>query len=662
MVESGREKEYHDGEKWLVREIANEIENRHKFKCVENGENRTLYCYHGGVWKPNGETVVESEALSITNELLRPGNINQVVRIIKNRNRVQKENFQMQDYIIPFENGVYDLKENRFKDHDPGFNLKYMHPICYVEEFSEPQLKTFRMNHDPNLDDDAKKIPIDKESRSNEFLDSLVNTERKLSILKETIGLALMTNYPIQEAPILYGKGKNGKNMYVKMLKEMSGRWHSLDLSEFTDDQFAKAEMQGSSFVFFDELGHIKDPNKLKSFIGEEDMRIREMQSLGYMGKQRAIPIMAGNDIPTPPEQTKGFFRRFCIIDFPHTFTNEDDQHKDQIPKKEIQERYFNKYDLSLLATQIVKELKPVLDQEGFTESYSSEQKRQIWNLKSSTVYTFLNLFVEQGDLPDKNPNKACDSIVKSDLLELCNSFVNELNGTKVRQHELTQAIENNPDLEKGKDVRKEGKDGKEHRAYSGLKTVIPQFQHIQGLDDLEAAHNSVLLQHSEKFEVLSAEQYIRTLEVSETKIEAKVIKFIRESNSSSLSLLRIVKGLKLSESDIQDIYDSDYLNVEGKIAEGFAAPKITIDSEALDSAIEDSDKLVEDMEGLKRPNDWLHSELDSWSSQTVVDKQELIDKALEKGFNEKSIEETIKQFERDGILYNPDPGKLQKL
>lgn len=663
------ENSYYDDEKerWDFKSIADHIDQDNEFLCVESGDSRTLYYYERGVWKPNGETVVESKALNMTNELLRPNNINQVIRVVKNRNRIDKENFQMKDYIIPFENGVYDLEEGEFNDHAPGYNLTYKHPVKYLDGMSDATLKSFKDFHVPTSESgedldvsDAR----DKEhkSKAEEFINSLVDTERKQSILKETVGLALMSNYPIQEAPILYGKGSNGKNMYVKMLKEMSGKWHSLDLGEFTDDQFAKAELQGSSFVFFDELGHINDPNKLKSFIGEEDMRVREMQTLGYMGKQRAIPIMAGNEIPSPPEQTDGFFRRFCIIDFPYTFTDKEDDHKDKKPKREIEEKHFNLYELSKLATQVVNDLENVLEDESYTQSYNIQQKRQVWNMKSSMVYTFLDMFVEQGERPDQSSLGSADAIIKDDLLEMCNQFINQLNGTKIRKHTLTQALRSNPDLDLSTDVRKEDEDGKQRRAYSGVKLVLPRFHQTQGLSDLETAGNILLLNFSNKFDVASVSQYAQTLEMVETDVEAKTLRYIRETDTSSLSLLRLARALDLTEGDVNKIYNSRFLNVDGKIVEGFGSPEISIDSEAFDQAVKESDIVVKDEHQLKRPKDWLNDQVSSWSKETVKDREDILDKADDKGFGRETVDDMFNQLMDEAEVYEPQPGKVQRL
>ena len=651
----------HDGDSWKVKEIADAISWENEFKCVESGETRKLYHYEKGIWKPNGETVVESEALRITNELLRPNNINQVTRIIKNRNRVPKDEFKMRDFIIPFGNGVYDLKRQQFDEHRPKHNLKYKHNVSYLKTEEDVNEENYRKTHrkqSTNASEDSDLY----ESKAEEFIDSLVDTERKKSILKETIGLALMSNYPIQEAPVLYGKGNNGKNMFVKMLKEMSGMWHSIDLGEFSDDQFAKKEMEDSSFVFFDEIGHISDPNKLKSFIGEEDMRIRPMRDTGYMGKQRAIPIMAGNEIPTPPEQTDGFHRRFCIIDFPYKFTEGDDGYKDQIPKAEIEAEYMNLFELSKLATQIVEELPPVLEQEGFTQSYSTDIKRQVWNMKSSIVYTFLDMFVEQGELPNQSTTSEADSIRKDKLLEMCNDFVEKLNGTQVRSHELQQAIKNSPNLETGTDKRVELEDGSETRAHSGLRLVAPSFQDFRGVADLRDAGSFLLLQYSSMFEALSGKQVLSTLEVAESELEAKTIRFIKESDQTTISLLSIIKGLDLDQSDVRKILESDFINRHHSSDLQFAYPKLSIDQEAFDQAVEESDIVIEESEELKRPYDWLKEQADSWSKETVKDKSDLIDNGVDKGFSQEKLEDGLEELISDGEIYEPKPNKVQKL
>jgi len=654
---------YDEDKGWKLRIIADKIQDRHKFKCVEHEEEKTLYVYQNGVWKPKGETVVESECLDITEELLRSNNIKQVQRIIKHRNKIERKHFRMKDYLIPFRNGVYDIQRDEFRDHMPEDQLTFKHQLTYITEdmIQEAQededIESLKAIYGMDAEDfEQNKGKVD------EFIDTLVDTERKKQILRETVGMSLATNYPIQEAPILYGKGSNGKNMFVKMLKRMSESWHSLDLNEATDDQFAKKEMEGSSFVFFDELGHIKNPEKLKSFIGDEDMRVRPMRDTGYMGKQRAQPILAGNDIPKAPEQNEGFFRRFCIVDFPYKFTSQDDEHKDKKPKREIIDEYLNRHALSIFASKVARDMKQVVDNEGFTESRDTKSKKQMWNMKSSAVYTFLDLFVEQGKLPEQGSKTQCDTVRKDRLLDMVNDFVDSIQGTKVRSHELTKAIESEPNLETGIDQRVDTADGSTHRAYSGLVMVIPDYRDYQTWSDLIETRDFSLLQYSDMFEDSRPYQSLQELGIAETSIEAKALRYLRNRPDGTTSLLTVIKGLDLCESDLDAIMGSEFIEASSKEGSGLRYPDLSIDQEAFDTAVKESGLATKDERKIKSLNTWLKDHIDSWSKETVKKVDEVIDSAESEGFDRDKVEDLINQLEKDGIIYEPKPGNIKKI
>lgn len=642
-----------DKESWDLREIADKIESRHEFKYISDDDTDQLFVYEEGIWKEKGESIVRKECMNLTNELLRSNNIGQVKRIIKTRNEIyiDEEGMETKDYIVPFQNGVYDIKKEEFRDFEPEDNLKWKNDIFYIDDKEKAQKIL-----DFDLDNAEGKI--------DEFLNTIVDTERKKQILRESIGLALMTNYPIDEAPILHGKGSNGKNMFVELVKKMSGNWHSINLNEATDDKFAKASLEGCGFVFFDEVGHIKDPEQLKSYTGDEDMNVRRMQTEPEMGKQTAIPLMATNELPTPPEQNDGWFRRFPIVDFPYKFTdpNKNDGHKDKRPRSEIEEEYFNEAAISLFATQLMDQMTDVLKNEGFTSSYSTDVKRHRWNMKSSIVYTFLDLYVEQGELPDQSTNTQADTVRKDKLLEMCNDFIEMANETKIRSHELTQAIKHNPDLETGTDQRVKLNDGTETRAYSGLRMVVPSFQDYQGLDQLEGSQNRLLLKHSDMFRVERLQQLIQALEIAESEVVAKTLQMLKTTDSDSINLMTLIRELKLSQSDVDEILSSNYINKSGKITDGFSLPEISIDEDTFDKAIKESDMVIEDMGELKRPKDWLIEKRSSWSHDTRLEVQELVEKGENIGFSEKEIEEGIDSLLSDGMLHEPEPGVVSKL
>lgn len=639
-------------DKWDLRRIAEIIEEEKSFKFISDDDTDQLFVFEDGIWKEKGESVIRRKALELSNNLLRSRNIGQIKTIIKSRNEIyiDEDGFEAKDYVVPFKNGVYDVKEQEFREFRKDDNFTFKHNVEYIEDKQE-----YAEQQDIELEE--------YEEKTNEFLWNLQDTERKVQILKESAALALLSNYPIDEAPILYGSGSNGKNMFVEVLSQMTEAGHSINLDQMTDDKFAKKELENKTYVFFDEMANVNDPNQVKQFIGNEEMRVRPMRDTGYMTKQRAFPVLAANEIPKAPEQTDGFFRRFQIVDFPYQFTSQDnDGKKDKKSRGKLKEEYMNQHALNLFASEVVKYLPEVIEQEGFTESYSTDATRQQWNIKSSPVYSFLDQFVEQGDLPEYGSKTNSDKIEKSVLLEMANEYIEGVNGTKLRQHELTKAIHNNPDLELGSDGRIELNSGSRVRAYTGVKLVLPKSHEAQAHSDLVELTSVISLKYWQHIDNAASYQAAQGLGVAECTEVSQTVKYLESLNKDQINLLELVAQLKFNESQVQKVLDSPLISTLEKDSEKIDFPQIEIDQEAFDKAVKEAGYLSHKTDKVKTLNDWIRDYFDSFSKSTIRKIGEVVQDGVEIGFDESDIEEKIESLKDDGYIYSPQPGKVQKL
>jgi len=640
-----------DRDKWDLRKIAETIENQKSFKFISDDDTDQLFVFEDGIWREKGESIIRRKCLELTNNLLRSKNIGQVKTIIKSRNEIylDEEGFEPKDYVVPFQNGVYDVQEQEFRDFKKSDNFTFKHNVRYVEDAQE-----YAQEHDIDLDQ--------HQGKTEDFLWDLQDTQRKVDILKETSALSLLSNYPIDEAPILYGGGSNGKNMYVRLLQEMTDNGHSINLDEMTDDTFAKKELENKTFVFFDEMQNINSPGKLKDFIGNENMRVRPMRDTGYMAKQRATPVIAANELPKAPEQNDGFFRRFKIVDFPFQFTSQDDGNKDKKPRGEIEEEYMNDHALNLFASSVVSQLKQVVKQEGFTSSQPIDVTRQQWNIRSSPVYSFLDQFVVQGEMPKYGSNSNSDKVIKDVLLNMANDYIQEVGGTELRQHELTKAISNNPDLELSSDGRKELADGRSVRAYSGLKLTLPKFHENQPESDLIEISSEIALKYWQHISDAQSYQAAQGLVIAETSETAKTIKYLESIGRDCISVLELSADLSFTEPKIKKVLESDLISVSDNDSEDLGFPEISIDREVFDQAVADAGTLTQEKQELTTLSNWMKDHIDSWSQSTVKKYGEVIDAAAEVGFDESDVEDKIDEMLSNSILYEPQPGKLQKM
>ena len=572
--------------------------------------------------------------MDITNELIRQRNLTQIKRIIRTRNEVYQDEFNYAKNKIPFNNGVYDLENDEFRDFEKSDNFTFKFDVEYVE--------------------DPENNSVD------EFLHTIQDTEEKVRKLKETAGLALLPHHPIDKAVVAYGQGGNGKNMFVKIVDKVLGSAaHKIDIKQLTGDKFAMGELEDKTFVFFDEFGSIGDPDKLKTLIGDDQIRVRPFGSAGYLTEQRAFPFFAANEMPQAPEQNPGFFRRWEIIDFPYRFTSDPtDGHKNKVPQQELEEKYMSPEALNAFASRAVEHLKNVLESEDFTNGQSPHETRVRWNKKSSPLFSFINNFIEQGKIPDYSTDGEADYIPKKKLLELVNDYARQLNSTPVRMHELTAAIEKSPDLELGTEGRIETQSGTEQRAYAGIKLTLPNFHNSQGSQDLLEISN----QHMAEFEKYGDVKGVRSaqmLVIVETGLHLKTLRYLQSCEDCSASLLELIRALKLTESEIDELHDCDFIDVDQNTGSDSAFPQIVFDRESFDKAVEESGELTGAMGNLKRPVDWLQDECESWSRDTEMDTQDLVEKAKAEGFGEEKVEQAIDDLIDDGILFEPKPGKV---
>lgn len=629
-----------DGNKaWDKKAIAEDIQKVYHFKATPVDGQQQIYAYEDDVWKVKGETIIRDSVRKLTEDSAKKQIEEDVIRRIARKNRIypQEGDFEMPKLKVPFNNGVYDVEKEEFIDHEPDFNFRIKHKVNYIEDLEEEKT-------DPE-----------------KFLEELIDTDRKKQILMESIGLSLLPSFPIDTGLLMYGPGSNGKNQVYKMITKMTDNYHTIDLEDKTDDQFSGNETEDKTIVFFDEISHMKNPGKIKQYIGKDEERIRPFHGQGYLAPQRSFPLMATNQLPNPPEQTDGFFRRFELMEFPYKFTdNPGKNEKKKVSEEKLEEKYWKKEELDKFASKCINMVKEVIEKQDFTQASSTEATREKWNNQSSPVYTFIELFAEKGKKVDQGDNiTESDFILKNNLLEMANIYMEATGNSKVRKQDITRALNNMAEFNDVTHKTKENEWGQEGKAYVGIKMSVPDVQDTPGV--LPTSTLSKISQCTPALN-FTASKWVKPLHRLHNGTQVNAISYLLSSSDSSSDLVELVRELELQSDDLEDITNLPFIYVVGAEGENLMTPVFQLDQDKLEEYYQQHNELGIENGVPRYLGNWLREKVSSWSVDTQVEVETLIEEGTRIGFSELEIEDRINlMIDQKKIKQGMNPGTVMR-
>lgn len=606
--------------------LSDEIMDEYKFKNVIG---LGFYVWKDDYWQEINEDndIIGTEVDKRLKNETASRHRNNVREIIKNREtvKVSEDEFETPEGLIPFSNGVYDLEKDELVESKPEYNFDFKYNAEY-----RPDLE----NNDVQR-----------------FIETLMpDSETKQKKLREVAALSLAPWKINQEVPILYGQGSNGKNQFVKILWKILGKdsYHKTNASDLQQDNFEMASVVDKQMAFFDEFEDVSRPGKLKTLVGDEQQKVREMRKESYTAKTSVYPIFAANELPNPNDESDGFYRRWEIIDFQQQFTaDESDGNPTKIPKNKLEEKYMNKEALDSFATSLVKDLKRLTSQNHLTDQQSIDEVRSLWKKKGNALYAFIDKYLAPGDLPDEDDVGTDDWIVKDELLQIVNNYMEVNNNSKVKKHRLTKALDSHPDFRIWKTYRPSTDDGSRPRAYAGLKfdeNHVPDVQRFLSFNAYASAP------------VARVNELGKWVDIVDNPTVGKVLIYLTKNDDHELPLFELVREVGLSHSDVPDLNSCDFIELGSENVDGSSYPTYEIDYQAID----ESDEMIDlDQGRIVRPFDYVKQQVESWSSETNKDVNDVIENLSSDRFDEGAVEQAIDKLQENGVLYEPSPGEV---
>lgn len=226
------------------------------------------------------------------------------------------------------------------------------------------------------------------------FLDRVLPEPESQRVLREFIGYCLMKGHEMEKMLLLYGDGLNGKSVTLEIIEYLLGSMNVsyLSLSDLTNDDVKRANIEGKKLNISHESGKEVNPNVLKQLTSGERVLIKHLYVDPRETNDYGKFIAAFNQLPKA-ENTFGFFRRLIILPYEVT-----------IPKEEIDRQLPQKLkaEISGILNWVLEALPGLMASHEFTVSQKCERALERYRLQSDSVRLFVNEMCEVSDFTTK--------------------------------------------------------------------------------------------------------------------------------------------------------------------------------------------------------------------------------------------------------------------
>lgn len=262
----------------------------------------------------------------------------------------------------------------------------------------------------------------------------------KVGLLLQLIGYTLYPfDYPFNKAFMLIGGGSNGKSTFLNLLNEILGDVNVSHVSLMELDpsvnRFALADMYGklANISAEPQLSGKFDPSRFKQITGEDYVRVERKFKDAFSARIYAKQIFAANELPKVKEDTKAFWDRWIVIEFPNSFQR-------SMSSREFVRRYLMP-EVSEIILMALYAFRIALLSGGFV-SIGSDPKEE-WVRRSNPAYAVIKDMVRDGFIAFGRDHK----VVKDDLYQLYVEYIKEFEDEDIKPAEkrvFTQVLNQN--------------------------------------------------------------------------------------------------------------------------------------------------------------------------------------------------------------------------
>lgn len=386
-----------------------------EFNVRTDRDSGKMYVYdaESGIYSPYGQDMLEEALMdeSRMGDQYNRSRASEILHQVRNQTKVPTESLGGSPSELVVANGTLDWGDTpsgfpRLRDHSP----------------KDDALSALPVEFDPDAEC----------SRWREFVADVVEQDME-DIVQEYVGYCLLTNdLPFHKALMLVGDGANGKSQFLGVVKRLLGEENHTahSLQEVSESSFARAQLFRSLANIHGDLSPVAlgQNSMFKTLVGGDTVTAERKYETPFQFNPTAKHLYAANQVPEVQTDDDAFFRRWLLVEFPNTFSDED-------RVANIGEKIFQE-EASGVLNWALEGRRRLLSQGGFTNDGTPEENRRRWQQWGGPVDQFIkDCLVVTGEDEDR--------IRSIDLHQYFTKYRNEEmdGGDPVNQRQLTEEM-----------------------------------------------------------------------------------------------------------------------------------------------------------------------------------------------------------------------------
>lgn len=202
----------------------------------------------------------------------------------------------------------------------------------------------------------------------------------------EILGYLMMSGNPLQRAIMLIGGGGNGKGVLLHVITKLLGEDNctSVPLHDFADNRFVTAELFGRLANVCGDIDatFIENTSRIKEITGEDTVMGERKGQDPFYFKPWCTMVFSANDIPGSADSSRGWTRRFELVNFPNTPLLSD---------RGLKDRLTTPASLSGIALKALWALRGLMERGDFFHGDARDEVNRRFAERSNTALRWLN-------------------------------------------------------------------------------------------------------------------------------------------------------------------------------------------------------------------------------------------------------------------------------